>query len=95
MKQRLIVFSVLAIVTGAVHSTELAVCIDDLKVRHIAQVSAVVESEGYCRWTRVEEACQFAKRMGFKKIGIAHCISFVDETLMMSQGKCDLQSKPM
>ncbi len=31
---------------------------DDLKVRHIAQVSAVVESEGYCRWTRVEEACQ-------------------------------------
>jgi len=36
-----------------------------------------------------------AKRMGFKKIGIAHCISFVDETLMMSQGKCDLQSKPM
>ena len=58
MKQRLIVFSVLAIVTGAVHSTELAVCIDDLKVRHIAQVSAVVESEGYCRWTRVEEACQ-------------------------------------
>jgi uncharacterized metal-binding protein len=58
---------------------------DDLKVRHIAQVSAVVEGEGYCRWTRVEEACQFAKRMGFKKIGIAHCISFVDEALMMSQ----------
>ncbi len=28
MKQRLIVFSVLAIVTGAVHSTELAVCIN-------------------------------------------------------------------
>jgi uncharacterized metal-binding protein len=41
-------------------------------------VSAVVESEGYCRWTRVEEICQFATRMGFRKVGIAMCISFVD-----------------
>jgi uncharacterized metal-binding protein len=44
----------------------------------VAQVSAVVESEGYCKWTRVEEICQFAKRMGFKRVGIATCISFVD-----------------
>ena len=53
------------------------------------------------RWSRVRAIVgghglkRPAKRMGFKKIGIAHCISFVDETLMMSQGKCDLQSKPM
>lgn len=46
--------------------------------RRVAQVSAVVESEGYCRWTRVEEICHFAKRMGFRKVGIAMCISFVD-----------------
>lgn len=46
--------------------------------RRIAQESARVESEGYCRWTRVEEVCQFAKKMEFKKIGIATCISFVD-----------------
>jgi uncharacterized metal-binding protein len=37
-----------------------------------------VESEGYCKWTRVEEICAFAKKMGFKKLGIATCISFVD-----------------
>ena len=43
-----------------------------------AHASAQVESEGYCRWTRVEEICAFAKRMGFRRVGIATCISFVD-----------------
>lgn len=51
---------------------------DDPYTRRVAQESARVESEGYCRWTRVEEICQFAKKMGFRKIGIATCISFVD-----------------
>jgi len=50
----------------------------DPEIRRVAQVSAQVESEGYCRWTRVEEICAFARKMGFKKIGIATCISFVD-----------------
>src|ERR1017187_5695360 len=44
----------------------------------VARTAAVVESEGYCKWTRVEEICQFAKKMGFRKVGIAMCISFVD-----------------
>jgi uncharacterized metal-binding protein len=44
----------------------------------VAQVSARVESEGYCKWTRVEEIVRFAQGMGFRKVGIASCISFVD-----------------
>jgi uncharacterized metal-binding protein len=51
---------------------------DDPEVRRIAQASALVESEGYCRWTRVEEICQFARKMGYRTLGIATCISFVD-----------------
>ena len=54
-------------------------------VRRVAQESARVESEGYCRWTRVEEICEFAKKMGFRKIGIATCISFVDQALTLSR----------
>ncbi len=53
-------------------------------VEHIAQVSALVESEGYCKWTRVEEICQFARRMGFRRVGIATCISFVDLSRVFS-----------
>ena len=45
---------------------------------HIAATAARVEAEGYCRWTRVEEICEFAKRMGYRKLGIATCIAFVD-----------------
>ncbi len=50
----------------------------DGEVLDIAQALARVEAEGYCQWTRVEEVCQFAKKMGYRKIGIATCISFVD-----------------
>jgi uncharacterized metal-binding protein len=50
----------------------------DPEIRRIAQASALVESEGYCRWTRVEEIAQFAHRLGYRKLGIATCISFVD-----------------
>ena len=50
---------------------------DPDKVR-IAQAAARVEAEGYCKWSRVEEICQFARQMGFTKIGIAMCISFID-----------------
>jgi len=58
---------------------------DDPEVRRVAQVSAVVESEGYCKWSRVEEVCEFAKKMGFTKIGIASCISFVDHANTLSR----------
>lgn len=51
---------------------------DDPFTKHVAHMAAVVESEGYCKWSRVEEICEFAKKMGFRKVGIAMCISFVD-----------------
>jgi len=54
------------------------------EIRRVSQVSAVVEAEGYCKWARVQEICEFAKRMGFSKIGIATCISFVDHAKVLS-----------
>jgi uncharacterized metal-binding protein len=47
-------------------------------VHRVAHAAALVESEGYCRWTRVEEIVALAKKLGFRKLGIATCISFVD-----------------
>lgn len=58
---------------------------EDPFYRRVAQESARVEAEGYCKWTRVEEICQFAKKMDFTKIGIATCISFVDHAKTLSQ----------
>ncbi|HZK66962.1 MAG TPA: DUF1847 domain-containing protein [Chloroflexota bacterium] len=46
----------------------------DPAVREMARVAALVESTGYCKWTRVEETMQFARRMGIKKLGVAYCV---------------------
>ena len=54
-------------------------------VLRVAQESARVESEGYCRWSRVEEVCHFARKMGVTRIGIASCISFLDLANVMSR----------
>lgn len=56
----------------------------DELVRKVAHAAALVESEGYCRWTRVEEIVALAKRLGFRKLGIATCISFVDLARVLS-----------
>lgn len=35
--------------------------------------SALIESGGYCQWTRLNEIREFSLRMGFKTLGLAHC----------------------
>jgi uncharacterized metal-binding protein len=57
---------------------------DEPETLKVSVESARVEAEGYCRWTRVEEIVQFSKKMGFKNIGIANCISFVDHAYVLS-----------
>jgi len=47
--------------------------------------SARTEAAGYCRLTRVEEIMDFARRMGFNKLGIAHCIGLQYEARLAYQ----------
>ena len=53
-------------------------------IRKIALNAARVEAEGYLRWTRIEETIEFAKRCGFKKIGIAFCIGLRNEARILT-----------
>ena len=57
---------------------------DDL-VHKAAIASAEVESEFYCRYTRVEETMAFARKMGAKKIGIATCVGLLAETRILAK----------
>jgi uncharacterized metal-binding protein len=41
--------------------------------REMVYTSALVEAEGYCRWTRLREVGEFARRMGWFRLGLAHC----------------------
>ena len=51
----------------------------------IAQASALVVSEGYCKKTRLEETIAFANKCGYKKIGLAFCIGLVNESKIVSK----------
>ena len=60
---------------------------DDPETKEFARQASIQEFEGYInlpegstpRNPRVEEVAQFAKKMGYKKLGIASCIGLMDE----------------
>jgi len=56
---------------------------DDPGSARLSQVATSIESDGYMEWCRVEEVVEFAKRMGFRHLGIAFCVGmgFEAETL--------------
>lgn len=47
--------------------------------------SAEVEYEGYCKWTRVQEIMEFARKIGAKRIGIANCIGLINEARIFAK----------
>ncbi len=52
----------------------------DKKVnRKLLEVSSRIEAEHYMQWTRLEEIIGFAEQMGYKTIGIAHCVGLTNE----------------
>jgi len=54
-------------------------CRADDDLRRMALESARTEAAGYCVATRVEETMDFARRMGWRRLGIAHCIGLMRE----------------
>ena len=45
----------------------------------LAYNSALVEAEGYCKNTRLEEIMDFANKCNFKKLGVAFCVGLSKE----------------
>ena len=52
---------------------------EDPEDRRIAVTAAEVEADYYLQKTRVEEIVLFAKKMGFRKLGIATCVGLIAE----------------
>ena len=44
-----------------------------------------MEAEGYCKWTRIEEIIQFARKLKVDTIGIAHCVGLKKEARIAHQ----------
>lgn len=53
------------------------------KNQKMLEVSTRIEGEHYMEWTRLEEIIGFAEQMGFKTIGIAHCVGLTNEAKLL------------
>jgi uncharacterized metal-binding protein len=53
--------------------------LDDENLLRMALESARTEAAGYGVATRVEETMDFARRMGWRRLGIAHCVGLMQE----------------
>ena len=51
----------------------------------ISKVATSIESDGYMKWCRVYEVVEFAKRMGYRKIGIAFCVGMMAEAKALQE----------
>ena len=48
--------------------------------KEISRISAEIEEEFYCKYTRVEEIIEFAARLKMNKIGIVACVGLMEES---------------
>lgn len=58
---------------------------EDEENRKISVISAEIENDFYQQYTRVEEIVEFAKRMGFKKLGVATCVGLIEESRTLAK----------
>ncbi len=58
---------------------------EDPETLRIMQAAALVELEGYCKWTRVQETMAFARRMGYTHLGIATCVGLIRESRILAE----------
>ena len=58
---------------------------EDEENRKVSVISVEIEGEFYGKYTRVDEIIEFAKRMGYKKIGIATCVGLIEESRIFAR----------
>ena len=63
--------------------------------RKAAFESALIESEGYCEWTRLREVSEYAARLGISKIGIAFCADMRREASLVARYLANVSLEPV
>ena len=58
---------------------------DDETTLAFARAAAQTEAAGYCKDTRIEEIVKFARRLGYRKLGIANCIGLLREAKILQE----------
>ncbi len=55
------------------------------EIREMTKNAAIVEASGYREWPRLKDTVEFARLMGYKKIGLATCVGLIKETEAVSK----------
>jgi len=58
---------------------------EDPEIRKMAIAAARTEGRSYMKWTRVEDTIDFAREMGYRKLGIATCIGLIAESRILTK----------
>jgi uncharacterized metal-binding protein len=53
--------------------------------RKLASNAGIVEAAGYAEWPRLREIAEFARLMGYHKLGLAFCVGLKEESVLVSQ----------
>lgn len=63
----------------------LAAIYSDPETQRLARTAAEVEGAFYGQYTRVEETVAFARRMGYRRLGIATCAGLIEESRILTR----------
>ncbi len=66
-------------------NTVLQLYKEDPETRKMAIAAARTEGRSYMKWTRVEDTIDFAREMGYKKLGIATCVGLISESRILTK----------
>jgi len=58
---------------------------NDEFVKKSTGVASTVEAQGYIKWPRLKDTIEYAKGMGYKKLGIAFCVGLKDEATIVAE----------
>lgn len=64
---------------------QLAAIYNDPVNQKMARTAAEVEGAFYGKYTRVEETVEFARRMGYRRLGIATCAGLIEESRILAR----------
>jgi uncharacterized metal-binding protein len=67
------------IVSSEIEKEVMDIYKTDEFVKKSTSVASVVEAQGYIHWPRLKDTIEYAKGMGFKKLGLAFCVGLRKE----------------
>ena len=67
------------IVHSEIENEVMQLYASDEFIKKSTSVASIVEAQGYIHWPRLKDTIEYAKGMGFKKLGLAFCVGLQKE----------------